>query len=71
HQEPGPPLTRGIVNVSDRCLQTTTGSSLVHWTGGRVAESIVLVCDVCGAPAKESVIIRAKGRHVTKDPAQH
>ena len=32
-----------------------------------VAESVVMVCDVCGAPADEGVIIRSGGRNYAKD----
>jgi hypothetical protein len=32
-----------------------------------MAESVILVCDVCGAPAEESVIIRIGGRNLAKD----
>jgi hypothetical protein len=32
-----------------------------------VAESVIMVCDVCGAPAQEGVIIRAGGRNFAKD----
>ncbi len=32
-----------------------------------VAESITLVCDVCGKPAKETVRLRAGGRSLVKD----
>jgi hypothetical protein len=32
-----------------------------------MSESVVVVCDVCGAVAKEGVIIRAGGRNYAKD----
>jgi len=32
-----------------------------------MSESVVLVCDVCGAVAEEGVIIRAGGRNYAKD----
>src|SRR4051812_36729462 len=35
--------------------------------GVTVAEALVVVCDVCGRPAEESVTIRARGRNVVKD----
>ena len=32
-----------------------------------MAESVIMVCDVCGNPAEEGVIIRAGGRNYAKD----
>jgi hypothetical protein len=32
-----------------------------------MSESVVVVCDVCGAAAEEGVIIRASGRNYAKD----
>jgi hypothetical protein len=32
-----------------------------------MSESVVVVCDVCGAVAQEGVIIRADGRNYAKD----
>ena len=32
-----------------------------------MSESVVVVCDVCGAVAEEGVIIRASGRNFAKD----
>ena len=32
-----------------------------------MAESVLVVCDVCGAVAEEGVIIRAHGRNYAKD----
>ncbi|MDP9295381.1 MAG: hypothetical protein M3O88_01630 [Actinomycetota bacterium] len=32
-----------------------------------MTESVILVCDVCGAPAEEGVIIRIGGRNLAKD----
>jgi uncharacterized protein with WD repeat len=32
-----------------------------------MSESVVVVCDVCGAVAEEGVIIRAQGRNFAKD----
>ena len=32
-----------------------------------MAESVIVVCDVCGKPAEESVIIRVGGANLAKD----
>jgi hypothetical protein len=32
-----------------------------------MAETLTIVCDVCGQPAEEEVTIRARGRNVVKD----
>jgi hypothetical protein len=32
-----------------------------------VAESVIVVCDVCGDPAEERVMIRARGQNYAKD----
>jgi hypothetical protein len=32
-----------------------------------VAESVIIVCDVCGSPAEDGVTIRVGGRNLAKD----